>query len=108
MSSRKALIKKTEDALRAYFNEQSWDEPGYAATDAAPRLLDAMLPQITEARQMLGVPERSILTVEVQAGARALRWDGSFLHGDLRADRMPQRPAEVIERYGPLTVVWMP
>lgn len=100
MSSREFLIKRVVDVIES--DESDTIEEG------AETIVDALMPQLTDKKQMLGVPDGSILIVEVQAGARAVRWEDGHLHGNLRADGMPMDPAWVIDRYGPLTVVWMP
>jgi hypothetical protein len=55
-------------------------------------VLNAIPALIVEAKQMLGVPDGSILLVEIQDGVRVLRWEDGFLAGRLRADGMPMTP----------------
>jgi hypothetical protein len=101
MSSREHLAKRAKDAIAGVRDE--WDIPTDAALAAG--VLNALLPQITEARQMLGVPEGSILIHPVQGGgARTLTWED----GKLLGHSVKYTPEWLIERYGPLTVVWMP
>lgn len=102
MSSRQHLETQVIEVLE---NERLDGEPLLVFANA---IVNALMPLIVEPKQMRGVPEGSILIVEVQAGARALRWEDGHLHGNLKADQMPMTPDWVIERYGPLTVVWMP
>ena len=101
MSYHEAMIEKARSALSSI-------DPTSGFKEQAAAVVDYLLPEIADPRQMLGVPEGSILIVEVQAGARPVRWEGGLLHGYLRADQMPMNPQWVIERYGPMTVVWMP
>jgi len=102
MSSREYLIHEAESALEVQL------EGGTDLAAMSKAVVDTLLPQIFSDKQMVGVPEGSILIVEVQAGARAVRWEDGHLHGKLRADGMPMDPKWVIERYGPMTLVWMP
>lgn len=106
MSSREFMITQATEALQATALPSEGRIYNWKA--CAEAIVETLLPQITSPKQMLGVPEGSILIVEVQAGARALRWEDGFLHGNLRADHMPMPPDWVIERYGPLTLVWTP
>ena len=102
MSSRVFMIDKAEETLRLFTAEDP-------TRNSAIAVVNTLLPEITSPDQLYGgVPEGSILIVEVQAGARAVRWEDGHLHGNLRADQMPMDPAWVLERYGPMTVVLMP
>lgn len=100
-TARAATIQRVEDILRLFDDHDP-------KRNVAIALLNTMYPEIREAKQLKGVPEGSILIVPVQAGVRPMVWEDNKLHGALRVDAMPVTAEWTIERYGPLTVVWMP
>jgi hypothetical protein len=99
--SRELLIEKAEGALARYIE---LDE----RMTAAYEVVDILLPEIKRADQMAGVPDGSIVLVETSYGARTLEWAYGYLHGSLDRRRTDYTADTVIQRYGPLTVVWMP
>ena len=104
MSTQGLAFVRAEEAI----NKLEEHEADPSVAQYAEAVVNAVLPEISDPSQLRGVPEGSILIVPVQAGARAARWEDGLLHGDIKADRMPMDPKWVIDRYGPITVVWMP
>jgi hypothetical protein len=98
MSSREHLAERAKNAIAGVRDE--WDIPTDAALAAG--VLNALLPQITEARQLLGVPENSIL---VTPDGYVYRVRDGALTNDHTGINVGKA---FIEAQGPLTVVWMP
>jgi len=92
---------RVEDVLRAN-TSLSLDVRG----DLAATIVNAVYPEIVDAVQMRGVPERSILAVPAGDEVIPLIWRGGLLW--IRENGTSRTPESVIEHYGPLTVVWMP
>jgi hypothetical protein len=102
-------------AIDAEAAELDPESSGNRLVNFARAAVDALLPQITEARQMAGVPEGAVLIVETttpgdRPSAACLWWLKGKLYGGI--DPSPGsagiEPVWVIDRYGPMTVVWMP
>jgi hypothetical protein len=108
VSSRQHLADRAADAIRAELG------PFWRNDVAAEAVVDALLPLITEPKQMAGVPEGSVVLVEtatphdVRGSVAFLWWRGGKLHGSLEAKTGGIDPVWVIDKYGPMTLVWMP
>lgn len=98
--NRQDMVEAVKKAMRPEF--------GHDVQDVAEAVLDAVLPQITDAKQMADLPPYSWVSVQVMGGVEVLEWDGSRLNGGLRIDKLPQLPEKVIAMYGPITVVARP
>ena len=65
--------------------------------DDAERVLDAILPQVTTVEELEALSGRSLLYGTASGQAEPVLWQPSW-----------QDPQEVLEMFGPLTVVWTP
>jgi hypothetical protein len=99
MSSREHLAERAKNAIAGVRDE--WDIPTDAAL--AKGVLNALLPQITEMRQLFGVPEGSLL-IDIEGNPYRLT-NGQLVNERNQRGRVTQ---PYINKYGPLTVVWMP
>ena len=87
------------DALQTY---QSEGRVAGGVEDIALSVVDAVLPRITKTKQLLGVPEGSLL---VAPDGRPYYLEGMQLVG---VRSLQQMGPGFVEAYGPLTVVAMP
>jgi hypothetical protein len=109
-TARAAAIARATDAIRQFFSSTG-DKSKYPFTDqeVAEAVIDQVYPKITKAKQLLGVPEGSILVAEYPGELyRPLIWEDGKLHGRVDAMVTDVTPEVIINRRGPLTVVWMP
>jgi hypothetical protein len=102
-TGREAALARAADALKSYVGLDSTDAPAEA-------VINAVLPQITEAKQLAGVPDGSILIVPLYRGVLPVEWNASSQKLLTPGGAVPgfENPHDVIGAYGPLTVVWMP
>jgi hypothetical protein len=101
-TARNAAIDRAVDTIRHFDNTQD------PIRSVAIAVINTLNPQITDAKQMIGVPEGSILIVPVHSGVTPATWRAGRLWEDLERAKSSHAPEWVLERYGPLTVVWMP
>ena len=103
-------------AIDAEADEIDPESSGNRLVNFARAAVDALLPEIREAKQMAGVPEGSILIVETtlryvdRPSAACLWWLGGKLHGGIEPSPGSGgiEPVWVLDTHGPMTVVWMP
>ena len=106
-TARTPATARIRDTLRQVIPLQSIPSNSFIdeTTDA---VIDAIYPEIADAKQLKGVPEGSILIATIPGGVRPLTWERMELYGRLPGIVDPVAPQWVINKYGPLTVVWMP
>lgn len=101
-TARNAAIQRIEDTLR-HFDDQD------SKRNVAIAVANAIYPLITDAKQLRGVPEGSILVASYRGGLhRPLIWEDGKLHGRIPGTMDPVAPEQILARRSPLTVVWMP
>ena len=99
MSTRNHLIDETEQTLRRRIVS------GDPVRNIAESVVNTLLPLITEEKQLLGVPEGSVLYVPYHDDTFFFTWrDGRLNNLGGGGGFTP----EYILRWGHLTVVWMP
>jgi hypothetical protein len=102
-TARNAAIDRAAETIRHFDTTQD------LIRNIAIAVVNTLYPEILDARQMIGVPEGSIVIVSGPTFLeRPLTWYAGNLHGRLPGVMDPVKPEFVIEHYGPLTVVWMP
>lgn len=110
---RSAAIQRIRDALVASTAER-YGRPIFFDGDLdlmADAVSNALYPEITDAKQLLGVPEGSLLITDTRPRVTVYRWVSGELWetSDVDKQRIDRfAPAYVIMDKGPLTVVWMP
>ena len=102
-TGRLAAIQRAEDTIKHFDTAQD------PIRNIAIAVVNTVLPEITDAKQLLGVPEGSILVYESAPGIyRSLTLSGRQLLGLVFGEAAPADPEAVLRRHGKLTVVWMP
>jgi hypothetical protein len=98
-----AAIARVVDTLKLARPEEITNNTDVLAAD----LVAAIHPQITDARQFLGVPEGSIVA-EYWLGAMRppYTWEGGKLHR--RANPIMLTPEELLKGPGEVYVLWTP
>jgi hypothetical protein len=100
---RDAAIARAADGIKAAYSD--YDIPTHA--EIAEYVVGRIYPQITDAKQFLGVPEGSIVA-EYWLGAMRppYTWEGGKLHR--RGNDVGTTPAELLRGPGEVYVLWMP
>jgi hypothetical protein len=98
---------RAKDAIQQFDDRLHLSEP--LSTEIAETVTKFIYLEITNAKQMIGVPEGAILIVPIGGGyVRPLVWSAGQFHGRMPGVMDPVSADHVIGRYGSLTVVWMP
>ena len=96
-----ATIQRVEDVLRLFDDHDP-------KRNVAIAVVNTIYPEITQAKQLAGVPEGSIL-ITTRPDVIVYRWQDGNLHTlRTRGPGDSFNPVYIIMDWGPLTVVWMP
>jgi hypothetical protein len=102
-TARNAAIDRAVDTIRHFDTTQD------PIRNIAIAVVNTLNPQITDSKQLLGVPEGSILIFESGPNTyRPLTLSSGRLWGRVPGVMDPVDPVDVLKHYGKLTAVWMP
>ena len=99
-TTRSSAYERAHDAIRKFFD--GTDTYPFTSADVAEAVIDVVIPLITEQRQLLGVPDGSVL---LDRRNTVYKIRNGYLENILtgwRADK------NLVEEQGPLVVVAMP
>jgi hypothetical protein len=104
-TARGSATARAVDGIKAAYED--YDIPTHA--EIAELVVEHVYPEITNAKQMLGVPKGSILITARPDVLVVYSWDGFDLHLlKVGGPGGSFNPSYIIKDWGPLTVVWMP
>lgn len=110
-TGRAAAIARAEDAIAGFSPYDLHGESPLDTEEMARAVINAVLPEIREPREMRGVPEGSIL-ISMRPSVTVYHWKGGDLHKLQTGGGPPGEgafnPSYIVRDWGPLTVVWMP
>lgn len=96
-------MARATDGIKAAYED--YDIPTHA--EIAEFVVSALYPQLTDAKQFLGVPEGSIVAEYWLGRMRPpWTWEGGKLHR--RGDDLSKTPEELLKGPGEVYVLWMP